>query len=228
MGSACLTSSRAMLTLQVLTNHTLSNLSLRAGLEANFDQAVRKFSNILKIMFGGIFLKCGNIGTILNTAVARHFNPNLFLVISILQCIFFPLQFLSRGKDSLKGSNLMHKTISQEAGGLQWRLPALVRKDRAQQTAAAPGYQKADVAVSCLWICLQNSDLRDMLGVLVSIRSLSLDGAGMSSLETLRQMTQPGVMPKGSMTPLCLGENKDLGSQLWEHILAANITINLS
>ena len=53
--------------------------------------------------------------------------------------------FQPKEKDSLTFSNLIHKTIPQEAGVLQRQLPTPLCKDNAQQIAAAPGYQKADV-----------------------------------------------------------------------------------
>lgn len=96
-------------------------------------------------------------------------------MVSIFLCIFSPLEFFSRGKDSLKGSNLIHKTISQQARDLQPWLPTLLCKDSAQQIAAAPGRcaESRCGYIACLWIRLKSSDLRDMLGLLVSIRSLS-------------------------------------------------------
>ena len=53
--------------------------------------------------------------------------------------------FFPKGKDSLKGSNLIHKTVSQGARALEWRLLTLLCKDSAQPIGAAPGYQQADV-----------------------------------------------------------------------------------
>ena len=84
-------------------------------------------------------------------------NQNLLGDIYLAPLVSFPSPPPAKGKDSLKGSNLIHKTVPQEAGGLERQLPTPFCKDSPRQIAAAPGYQKADVGMllvsgsGCKW-----------------------------------------------------------------------------
>ena len=115
-----------------------------------------------------------------------------------LSCCIFPptLGFFSRGRDSLKGSNLIHSTNSQEAGDLQWRLPTPVCTDNAQQIAAGPGYQKAQLFL------VSGSGQRIVTsgtswGYSSAPGASALVVQGWAAMETLRQMSQPMGHPEG-------------------------------
>ena len=137
-------------------------------------------------------------------------------MISFLLYYFSPRGFpphTHKGKDSLKGSNLIHKTIPQEAGGLERKLPTPFCKDSARQIAAAPGYQKADVYM----LLVSGSGWKwwphGRAGIRVSLGSFHLDGAGMSSFGNPQaNESAQGSSWQESRFCLCLGENKDLGS----------------